>query len=435
MIMNLIQTNDLQKRVFFILLTLAVSFASKSQSVEQPADSSRKNAIRLFMDCQGCDMDYIREEMPYVNYVRDVREAQVYLLITRQQTGSGGQGYTLFYSGLQELTGLKDTLTYNSGPDDTNDITRSALTKTIALGLMRYVAKTPIRNSIEVRYTGVKQETAEQVDDKWNYWVFELQTRPRFSIEKSVESYSWSNYLSADRVTPDWKYEFSANHSYSKNIYIKEKKDTLDNIITTRTDAIRSSWSVSNVTVKSISDHWSTGFRSGISSSTYSNIYFTGYFKPAIEYDIFPYSQSNQRQLRFFYSIGYVYNHYNDTTIYNKMYDRLFEHSLDISFRVQEKWGYANFSVEASNYLHDFKKNRVEINGNLSLRLFKGFSLSINGGMAFIRNQIELPKGDVTDEQLYLNLRRLETGYSYDGSVGITYTFGSIYNNIVNPRF
>ncbi len=37
-----------------------------------------------------CDMNYIRQEMPYINYVRDVKEAQVYMLVTRQSTGSGG---------------------------------------------------------------------------------------------------------------------------------------------------------------------------------------------------------------------------------------------------------------------------------------------------------------------------------------------------------
>ena len=62
----------------------------QSQTEQQPSDTSRKNAIRLFMDCQGCDMNYIREEMPYINYVRDVKQAQVYLQVTNQSTGSGG---------------------------------------------------------------------------------------------------------------------------------------------------------------------------------------------------------------------------------------------------------------------------------------------------------------------------------------------------------
>ena len=429
------EKRGVDKMIYSLLLLFVIVYPLRSQTNEQPVDTTRRNAIRLFMDCQGCDMNYIREEMPYINYVRDVKEAQVYLMITRQRTGSGGMEYTLFYSGQQALSGMKDTLTYNASPDDTNDITRSGLTNTLALGLMRYVAKTPIKNEVQVRYTGVPQEEPEQLADKWDYWVFEISTRPRFDIEKSVESYSLSNYLSADRVTPDWKIEFGVNHSYSKNIYIRERFDSLGNPYETRTDAVRSSWSANNLTVKSLSEHWSAGFWTGMSSSTYNNIKFKAFFAPAIEYNIFPYEQSNQRQFTFLYGIGYTYNNYNDTTIYNKAYERLFEQSLSVGMRVQQKWGYVNFYAEVSNYLHDFKKNQVRFDGSINLRIFKGLSLNINGGVAFIHNQIELPKGNISDEDLYLRLRALETGFRYDGSVGISYTFGSIYNNIVNTRF
>ena len=136
-----------------------------------------------------------------------------------------------------------------------------------------------------------------------------------------------------------------------------------------------------------------------------------------------------------FYSIGYVFNLYNDTTIYNKIEENLGRQSLSIALRIQQKWGSANVSVSASSYLHDFNKNQVQLDGNLRLRLFKGLSLSIDGGVAFIHDQIELVKGDISNEDLYLRLRQLETGFRYDGSLGITYTFGSIYNNVVNPRF
>ena len=30
---------------------------------------------------------------------------------------------------------------------------------------------------------------------------------------------------------------------------------------------------------------------------------------------------------------------------------------------------------------------------------------------------------------------RLQSGYEYSFDVGFTYTFGSIFNNVVNPRF
>jgi hypothetical protein len=156
---------------------------------------------------------------------------------------------------------------------------------------------------------------------------------------------------------------------------------------------------------------------------------------PAIEYDIFPYSESNQKQLRILYGMGFVYNNYVDSTVYDKLEENLFEQTLDIALQVQQRWGSANISLGASNYMNDFSKNSVELDGFIRVRLFKGMSLNINGSVAFIHNQIELAKGGRSSEDIYLRLRELETNYRYEAGIGITYTFGSIYNNIVNPRF
>ena len=41
----------------------------------------------------------------------------------------------------------------------------------------------------------------------------------------------------------------------------------------------------------------------------------------------------------------------------------------------------------------------------------------------------------MTDEEVLLRLRRLRSGYEYNLQIGLTYTFGSIFNTIVNPRF
>jgi hypothetical protein len=41
----------------------------------------------------------------------------------------------------------------------------------------------------------------------------------------------------------------------------------------------------------------------------------------------------------------------------------------------------------------------------------------------------------VTNEEILVRQLELATGYQYEFSVGISYSFGSIYNNVVNPRF
>ena len=59
----------------------------------------------------------------------------------------------------------------------------------------------------------------------------------------------------------------------------------------------------------------------------------------------------------------------------------------------------------------------------------------MNASGSLIRNQLYLPKKDLTDEEILLQRRQLATDSRYRVSFGFSYTFGSIFNNVVNPRF
>jgi hypothetical protein len=52
-----------------------------------------------------------------------------------------------------------------------------------------------------------------------------------------------------------------------------------------------------------------------------------------------------------------------------------------------------------------------------------------------IHDQISLKKGQASLESVLLRRTMLETNYQYYFSIGLSYTFGSIYSNVVNPRF
>ncbi len=54
--------------------------------------------LRVFLDCGPCDDDYLRQEITFVNYVRDRPDAQVHVLVTREGTGGGGRAWTLWTS-------------------------------------------------------------------------------------------------------------------------------------------------------------------------------------------------------------------------------------------------------------------------------------------------------------------------------------------------
>jgi len=408
----------------FLLANWIVSVPVAAQEASVDSVNRREDAVRIFIDCNHCDMNYIRREIPYVNYVRDVREAQVYILETEQRTGSGGEEFTFTFEGQENFSGMNDTLVYSASPDVTDDIERQGRTQMLKMGLMRYVAKSPLKD--EVRISPVRDLEQEEVIDKWNNWVFELRASPGYDAQDTRSELQLRNSVSAVKITNEWKLEMDYRHDYRRTKYTYD--DTLYNVF-------RSSHRLDNLIVKSLGEHWSAGARIDLRSSTFSNTYFSIDVLPSLEYNIFPYSQSTHRQLRILYSVGNSYRIYNDTTVYGKIQENLFQQQLRMAFQVQEKWGSVNLSLNASNFLHDFSKNKIELSGFLEVRIIKGLSLRLYGGIARIRDQLSLPREETSEADILLRLQELETGFEIRSSLGITYTFGSIYNNIVNPRF
>jgi hypothetical protein len=374
-------------------------------------------------------MNYTRQEIPFINYVRDIHDAQVVILVSDQNAGSGGRQYTYTFHGQLEFSGMDDTLSYTTSPDQTSTLIRQKRTDLLKMGLMRYVAKTPLFNEIEIRHN--ESLESEEVTDRWNNWVFELSTEPQFESEEAQKQLELRNSFNVSKITPEIKLEVELDHSFEQEKFI-EYVNT-DSMVSSTYSS--SSVRLNNLFVKSLNDHWSGGLRMEVGSSTRENYNFRTELLPSIEYDLFPYSEATHRQLRFLYGAGYQYNNYLDSTVYNKMEEHLYMQSLGIAYQIQKKWGSVNISLTGSNYFHDLSKNRVELFTSFNIRIFKGLSLRVFGRAAHINDQVNLQKGEVSEAERLLQLRELETKYRIDGGIEITYTFGSIYNNVVNPRF
>ena len=109
--------------------------------------------------------------------------------------------------------------------------------------------------------------------------------------------------------------------------------------------------------------------------------------------------------------------------------------SLSFEIEYDRRWGRFRNNISGSHFFHDTSLNRLNFNTSLDVRIVTGFSLSISGRYSLINDQIALRAGDATDEEVLLGLQQQATSYSYGLSLGLSYTFGSIYNNVVNPRF
>jgi hypothetical protein len=411
---------------FFFILLLIFSF--QKVFAQGTAPNIRDEALKVYFDCSKCDIDFIRQEIPYVNYVRDRLEAQVHVLVSRQLTGSGGTEYRMSFIGLKEFKGIDEDRVYVSSPEDTSDKIRRGYTRLLAFGLIRYVAATPLFDGLNIKYGDSLGLVTEEkvVEDNWKSWVFDIRTTGQLDEQESYSSLSSESDLGARKITPWWKIEFGASYDQSNNKYRYDDEEYV---------SAKRSFSFRNLTVKSLNDHWSLGARAGIYSSTYGNTRFNLTASPAVEYNLFPYYESYRKQVRFQYRIGYGYVFYQDTTIYDKMEEGLFSHQLSVAADFRQPWGSMNFSVQGSSYLHDLSKNSLKMWAGLYLRVFKGLSLSISGDAAILHDQLSLTKGGATEEEILLKQKQIASQYDYSLKIGFSYTFGSIYNNVVNPRF
>ena len=397
--------------------------ASGAQSPPPPVH------IKVFIDCSNtwCDTDYLRTELPLIDHVLDREEADLHILITSQSTGAGGEEYTLAFIGRRAFNGANDTLTYVAPPAQSSDATRAGLVRAIRLGLVRYISHSSVADAITVSFAAKKTEAKSTAPDRWDHWVMRVRFSGYGYAESLSSSFSMSGSASGNRITDAWKVKLSSSLSYRQSTYNLGDGETFTSI--TRDS------SVSGLVVKSLSPKWSVGARTSFSTSTYTNQKRKLSAAPAVEYDFFPYSQSTRRLLTLQYSIGVTDYKYSEVTIYDKMAETLPDHKLSLVFDSRQPWGQLNLSLDATHHLSLNGKYRLEGGSSIELRVAKGLSIDFGGWASFIRDQLYLPRGDATTEEILVRQRQLKTSYEYSVSFGISYTFGSLNNNIVNPRF
>ncbi|OGD15320.1 MAG: hypothetical protein A2W20_00570 [Candidatus Aminicenantes bacterium RBG_16_66_30] len=150
---------------------------------------------------------------------------------------------------------------------------------------------------------------------------------------------------------------------------------------------------------------------------------------------MFPYADATRRELRLQYRLGYSNRDYYEITVFAKEKESLFSQTFQVVFELKEPWGSIGASLQGSTFIPDLKYNNLRADFGVYVNLFKGFSFNVGGQYSRIRDQLSLPGRDYTPEEILLELKRLATGYDLSFEIGLNYRFGSIYSNVVNPRF
>lgn len=411
-------------RLFGPVVLAFLGFALPVFSGEIAAgDAAKTEGPKVFVVSREFDAGALLKAIPFVAPVATREEAQVEVLIDPRGPAPGTE-FLLTFTGLREFTGRGQTLTYAPGPAETREQVEAGLSRTLQMGLMRFVAGTPAARRVRIGLRDRVKPT--DVIDRWDSWVFSASANGMFQGEKTYASRMFFGSFSANRVTPALKIRMSLGVSTQRDRF-----EYGDEEIRSRSE----SRGFEGLFVKSLGEHWSAGAYVSAGSSTYENVRVNVDVAPAVEYNVFPYSQSTRRQLRVLYRIGFDLVRYREETIFEKLRDRLLRQGLEAAFEVKRGWGTVSASLVASNYLHDFGKNRLELNTEISVRVFKGLSLNVHGGGARIRDQLSLPRRGASLDEIILQRTQLATSYNYYVMAGFSYTFGSIFSNVVNPRF
>ena len=387
----------------------------------------REGKPKVFVEGIWLDFDYMRRNMKFVDFVNDPAVADVHVIINSRVSGSGGHVYSLMYNNKTFENINNFTLTCTTAASDTHEEIRKKITETLSLGLMPFVNETEASNNLSIRYKGTPEKAQEemQVEDPWRNWTFRGTFNGDANLEESRKSFNYTYFLRADKVTEDWRIRNSGRMNVRTKEYVSDgEKYRSENI----------SNYVSSSVVKSLSSRWSAGAFLGYSNSNYSNLVYSISAKPAIEYNIFPWDISDRKVFTIAYYVGPEWKKYYEETIYGKMKENLWEQSLQLNLQLVQTWGEIQAGFDASNYLHDFSKNRVTFDSDLSIRIVRGFSVNFNFRVENIHDQIYLPKGDASLEDILLNKVQLPSTFEVRAGVGVRVQFGSIYNNIVNNR-
>lgn len=404
------------------------------------AQSPGTETISVFLDCRGCNGRFVQTEIEFVNFVRDQSDADLHIFVVLQRTGSGGWEYTIQFIGYKELEGEDRLLKFISPESDTNDEMRNKLVQYIKLGLIPYLTEKDVLARLDLNFNKnglIVQNTAPE-DDPWKQWIFEIEAGTNFNGEESQKRFNFNGEVSANRITEDWKIVINNWGNLNRRSFTETEEEVtqLGDTVEVEVTEIFDIYALNHfgLVAKTINNHWSSGFYTRIRSSSRDNLDFQFGLTPAIEYSLFPYSEFTRREVTARLGVVASYSFYTDTTIFLKTEEFLLRPELDLRADFTQPWGGFRAGVELGAFVHDFSKNRAELDFRLNMRVFRGFSVFFSGFYSLINDQLFLPAGGSTSEELLLNLQSQSTSYEFGGSMGFEFSFGSIYNNVINPR-
>lgn len=416
----------------WLRLVLAITAVTLLAPAARAQASPLPQWLTVFLDCRafGCDRNFLVTELPYVLFTQDRLDAEVHALVTGLGTGGGGSELTIELIGQRRFAGRVDTLVTTLPPNVSDDMARRELTRVLKVGLAPYALRTAVGPRLSLSYEAPPEGTvARPADavDPWNNWVYRVGASGDLGAESQSQDFSVDGSVSASRVTERWKLILDLDYDYN-GLRFEPDSGPVETFMVRASDFEAGA-------VRSVSDHWSVGAVARAGIDEFRNQDFSASLEAAIEWNYFPWREATSRQLVAIVAIGARHFDYAERTIYNRTTETRPVAIAKMATEVRRPWGSLFAGLEHNRYLHDPSIYSASVYSYLDVRVSRGLSVNFGASASKVNDQLFLAAGGLTPGQILTRQRALRTAYRINLSAGLSFTFGSILNTIVNPRF
>jgi hypothetical protein len=413
----------------FVSAAVVLSLVSKVALADE-ARPDRPARPSLFLSCPlECFDAYLRQELSYFDFSRDPYRADFTLVVVRQPGGSGGERFTVALSRrTPEPRATPEPPRSFSVPFGTPPHTaRGQLLQSVLRMLRDELHDTGHDAAFELSLPRRDGSTLSALSDPWDYWVIMPELRAEGEGGSGYHFVEASSVLTVRRVTAESKFRLRGVYGRRWSSYRLEDGSRIYGDIY--------GWESRAMYAHSLGRRWALGAVVTGRANEFENLDGHLHGGPLVEFNVFPYSENASRQLRIAYQAGVWANWYLEENTAGLFREVRPYHALSLIADVNQPWGSVQLIGQANSFLNDPELYRLSTGVVLSLRLFEGFAVSLEGEGAFVRDLINLRKRPVTNNELLLWTVQQPTDYTFKFKFALTYAFGSVHNTIVNPRF
>jgi hypothetical protein len=391
------------------------------------AQRDSMSRVRLFLDCPACDDAFMRQGLRFVELVRDPRLADAHVIVATSALPLSGE--QVFIEHIDRRRARRDTVIFTLPPTATEVERRDAVLRGVRLSLVPGLLQTAALQQLDlvVRDTQTNPSGAPPRPDPWHRWVFRLGLSGDTQRDDNYGQTGIEGSFAAVRVTDALKFSLSYDQNSRSSRFVLSDSSTLR--VTQRDQQLHS------LAVFSLGSHAGVGAQWNVESSVFQNVRSRAQYRLAVEGNWFPYADATRRQALLRYTIGYDALRYRDTTIYGRLAEARPQQAIALRVDTRESWGGAWLRAVWQQYLHDSSKRRTTLDFNIDWRIVTGVNVYLGGSYALINDQLAIVGTNLTDQERLLRIRELRSSASSSTAIGVSFTFGSRLNDVVNLRF